>query len=194
MAPIPSADEAESELIRRARQGEELAWERLVRQHQQNVFRLAYLFVGDADEAEDIAQDTFLRAHQALKRFDSSRALRPWLLSIAANLARNRRRSIGRYLHNLRHLARSAARVDDRIEEQSMLALEAHRLWSAVRQLSITDQQVIYLRYFLEMPVEETALAMQSAPGTVKSRLNRALKRLRSVIEHEYPDLKDPIA
>ncbi len=192
MAPFSTSDEGESDLIQRALRGEDAAWETLVHQHQESVFRLTYLFLSDPDEAEDVAQETFLHAHQKLDRFDTDRALRPWLLSIAANLARNRRRSIGRYLNALQRLGRSEVSAQNRIEEQSILALEARRLWSAVKRLGTTDQQVIYLRYFLEMPVEETALAMHSAPGTVKSRLNRALKRLRSVIEQEYPDLMEP--
>lgn len=192
MAPLTAASEPESDLIQRAWKGEDAAWEALVRRHQEGVFRLAFLFLGDADEAEDIAQETFLRAHQALRRFDPDRPFRPWVLSITANLARNRRRSIGRYLHAIQRLGRSDVNDERQLEEYSMLALEARRLWEAVRQLNATDQQVIYLRFFLEMPVDETALAMKTAPGTVKSRLNRALKRLRQVIEQDYPDLKDP--
>jgi RNA polymerase sigma-70 factor (ECF subfamily) len=193
MAPFSTTNDGESDLIQRALRADEAAWEMLVRQHQESVFRLAYLFLGDPDEAEEVAQETFLRAHQRLDRFDTDRMLRPWLLSIAANLARNQRRSIGRYFNTLQRLGRSEASAqNNKIEELSFLALEARRLWSAVRRLGATDQQVIYLRYFLEMPVEETALAMHSAPGTVKSRLNRALKRLRSVIEQDYPDLMEP--
>ena len=62
-----------------------------------------------------------------------------------------------------------------------------------MKQLDHVDQQVIYLRYFLDMSTEETSDAMRIAPGTVKSRLHRALTRLRSVIEDEYPDLKDAL-
>jgi RNA polymerase sigma-70 factor (ECF subfamily) len=68
-----------------------------VRQHQEGVFRLAYLHLEDPEEAADIAQETLLRAFRALHRYDSARPMRPWLLSIAANLARNCRRSLGRY-------------------------------------------------------------------------------------------------
>src|SRR5689334_7811726 len=98
----------ETDWVRRARQGDETAWELLVREHQQAIFRLAYLMLGDASDAEDVAQETFMRAFRALDRFDTSRAARPWLLSIAANLARNRRRSLGRYLQALTRAARIA--------------------------------------------------------------------------------------
>jgi RNA polymerase sigma-70 factor (ECF subfamily) len=84
-------------LVQRVREGDDSAWEKLVQAHQQPVFRLSYLLLGDAADAEDNAQETLLRAWRALDRFDNSRSLRPWLLSIAANLACNCRRSIGRY-------------------------------------------------------------------------------------------------
>ena len=89
-------------LVYRAQQGDAAAWEELVRTHQGTIFRFAYLLVGDADDAEDIAQETFIRAFHALSSFDTTRSLRPWLLRIAANLAQNRRRAAGRYLAALR--------------------------------------------------------------------------------------------
>ena len=79
---------SEADLIARARAGESAAWEALAREHQQAVFRLAYLILGDPADADDVAQEAFIRAYHALDRFDTSRAARPWLLSIAANLAR----------------------------------------------------------------------------------------------------------
>lgn len=84
----------DAELVNATRAGDEAAWETLLRAYQPAVFRLAYLLLGDAD---DVAQETFLRAQKALPRFDIERPLRPWLFRIAANLARNKRRSLGRY-------------------------------------------------------------------------------------------------
>src|SRR5512135_375940 len=80
----------ESDLIGLAVQHDEQAWESLIAAHQQAVFRLAYLFTGDPDEAEDVTQETFVRAFRFISRFDRTRPFRPWLLSITANLARNR--------------------------------------------------------------------------------------------------------
>lgn len=177
----------EADLIRRARDGDDTAYERLVREHQEAVFRLAYLFLGSAADAEDTAQEVFIRAHRALARFDDSRPLRPWLLSITANTARNRRRAFGRYMHALRRMILpepgESAEADSRIEAQA--------LWQAVRRLSAVDQEVIYLRYFLELSVDEAAEAMHVEPGTVKSRLSRALSRLRDVIERDFPLLTE---
>ncbi|MCC6805594.1 MAG: sigma-70 family RNA polymerase sigma factor [Anaerolineae bacterium] len=177
----------EADLIRRARDGDDAAYERLVREHQEAVFRLAYLFLGDADDAEDTAQEVFIRAHRSLERFDESRPLRPWLLSITANAARNRRRAFGRYMHALRRLILPEQSVSVEAER----ALEAQALWQAVRRLSAVDQEVIYLRYFLELSVNEAAEAMNVEPGTVKSRLSRALSRLRDVIERDFPLLSE---
>ncbi|NLX09560.1 MAG: RNA polymerase sigma factor [Chloroflexi bacterium] len=183
----------ESDLIDRARRGDSEAWETVVRQHQTPAFRLAYLLLGDADDAEDVAQEAFLRAFQKLDRFDTRRAFRPWLLSIVANLARNHRRSAGRYLAALRRFYHSEPEQDRTpgVEQGQLQQWEAQVLWQAIRRLRHDDQQIVYLRYFLELPVEEVAEALNIAPGTVKSRLHRALERLRAVIAAEFPLLAE---
>lgn len=184
----------EAELVYRAMQGDLTAWEPLMLAHQEPVFRLAYLFLKDADEAKDIAQETFLRAYRMLRRYDSSRPLRPWLLSIAANLARNRIRSAGRYLAALVRSYRAAPPQALNPEEKSSQHLDAQTLWKAIQRLESSDQQLIYLRFFLGLSVAETAQAMMVAEGTVKSRLNRALTRLRTIIQREFPALQEGIA
>lgn len=179
----------ELELISYARQGDEAAWQALVRNHQEAAFRLAYLFLGDPDQAEDIVQEAFIRAFHALPRFDLTRPFRPWLLSISANLARNHLRSAGRYLTNLRRFWQDQPAPTLNPEAQAAQNWEADLLWQAVRRLRFADQQVIYYRYFLDMPVEETAAALDIPEGTVKSRLHRAVTRLRQVIEKDYQSL-----
>jgi RNA polymerase sigma-70 factor (ECF subfamily) len=181
----------ESTLVRHAANGDAAAWEPLVLAHQEAVFRLSYLLLGDPDDAEDVAQETFLRAWNHLKRFDPTRPLRPWLLSIASNLASNRRRSAGRYLAALTRAFRNEPASADSIEEKSAQHMEASDLWKAVRNLSMPDQQIIYLRYFLDLPVTETAEVLQVAEGTVKSRLSRALERLRGIIKQDFPVLAE---
>ncbi len=173
----------EADLIRRARAGDDAAYAQLVRQHQEAVFRLAYLLLGDPADAEDVAQEVFIRVYKALDRIDDSRPLRPYLLATTSNAVRNRRRALGRYVAALRRLIlpdASPSPDNDR-------ALEAQALWAAIRRLSDTDQEVIYLRYFLELSVDETADALNVEPGTVKSRLSRALGRLRDVIARDFP-------
>lgn len=183
---------SEVNLIDQARRGDQTAWSTLVARHQEAVFRLAYLLLGDPDEAKDTAQEAFIRAFQALDRFDPDRALRPWLLSIAANQARNRRRAMGRYLAALKRvfqsegLALATPGPDDQQQQW-----EARTLWQAIRCLKADDQEIIYLRYFLGLSVAETAEAVGIAPGTVKSRLSRALERLQSVIDEQFPALRE---
>ncbi len=180
----------ESALIRRAANGDATALEPLLLTHQEAVFRLAYLLLGDPDDAEDVAQETFLRAWKYLKRFDDTRPLRPWLLSITSNLASNRRRSAGRYVSALMRAFRYEP-APASVEEKNVQHAESNALWKAVQTLNIADQQIVYLRYFLDMSVTETAEVLNVAEGTVKSRLSRALEKLRKVIKQDFPVLAE---
>lgn len=170
------------------RDGNMDAWEQLVRAHQQSIYRLAYLLLGDADDAEDVAQETFLRAYHALGRFDPERPLRPWLMRITTNLCHNWRRKLGRYMAGLQKMMRSEETVSF-AAHQIEARIEAEMLWKAVRRLRTEDQHVLYLRYFLECSEIETAEVLSVAHGTVKSRQHRALARLRELLQEEYPQL-----
>jgi RNA polymerase sigma-70 factor (ECF subfamily) len=180
---------SDDQLIERARRGDEAAWVSLVDQHQQAAFRLAYLIMGSADEAEDVAQEAFIRAFKSLDRFDAARPFRPWLLGITKNLAYNRHRATRRYLSAVRRLLRAAPEPVVEPAGERSRPYEAEMLWEAVKRLRDVDQEVIYLRYFLELSVEETAETLQVAPGTVKSRLHRALNRLRDVVDKDFSSL-----
>lgn len=185
----------ETALIIRARQGDQAAWIALVADHQEVIFRLAYLILGDPDDAEDVAQDTFIRAYRSLDRFDVRRPLRPWLLRIATNLARNQLRSSGRYWAALSRFGRVDVETQGTVTDQTGTdPAETRALWDAVRRLRQSDQTVIYLRYFLDLSVEETAEALKIAPGTVKSRLHRSLRRLEAVIAKDFPILIEEYA
>jgi RNA polymerase sigma-70 factor (ECF subfamily) len=181
----------ERELIDQARRGDDRAWEELVREHQEAVFRMAYLLLGDALDAEDVAQEAFVRAFRALGSFDVERALRPWLLRIVTNLAHNRRRSIGRYLAALRRVVQAEPAPVAQLGERTSQEWEARTLWEAVRRLTRPEQEVVYMRYFLGLSEAEMASALEVAPGTVKSRLHRAMGRLRAVVDAEFPALRE---
>jgi RNA polymerase sigma-70 factor (ECF subfamily) len=191
-APQLMADPTEADLVRRARRGEAAAWDALARQHGEPVFRLAYLILGDAADAEDMAQEAFIRAYLALARFDETRPLRPWLLSIAANLARNRRRGLGRYWAALQRAFREIPEPYHSPPERAEAA-DARRLREAVMRLRPNGQNIVYLRYFLGLSEAETAAALGIPAGTAKSRLSRALAQLRAIIEADYPDLRDAL-
>ena len=172
--------------LNKANQGDVTAWEHLVRQYQQPVFRLAYLMLGNSEDAEEIAQDVFISAFKSLASFDETRPLQPWLLQITRNLARNKYRSLKRYLTAVQRWWQTEGQIQ---AEREVHQEESHLLWQAVRRLDPAAQEVIYLRYFLELSEAETAVALNIKPGTVKSRLSRARKKLRDVIEKEYPEL-----
>jgi RNA polymerase sigma factor (sigma-70 family) len=178
----------DADLIHRARHGDETAYQTLVEQHQEDVFRLAYLLLGDADDAADVTQETFIRAFRHLERFDAARPPRPWLLGIARNLARNRQRTLRRYLNMVRRLSDGVVETSS-AEMQTQQQWEAQALWQAIRRLDTSDREVIYLRYFLELSVSETAEILNVKDGTVKSRLSRTLRRLRMIIHREFPSL-----
>ena len=171
----------ETELVERARRGDEDAYEELVRAHQGIAFRTAYLVAGSAAEAEDAAQEGFVKAYRALGRFRPGAPFRPWVLRIVANEARNRRRSAGRRAA----LALRAAEEDPSggaapSPEGALLAgEERERLLAAVNALREEERLVIACRYFLELSEDETAGALGVRHGTVKSRTSRALAHLR---------------
>src|SRR5918995_4283341 len=93
---LPAAPPTDRDLVERARRGDHDAYEALVREHEQAAFRVAYVIVGSAADAEDVAQEAFVKAYRALGRFRSGAPFRPWLLRIVGNEARNHRRAAGR--------------------------------------------------------------------------------------------------
>ena len=144
-------------------------------------FRTAYLVVGNAAEAEDAAQDGFVKAYRALHRFRSGEPLRPWLLKIVANEARNRRRaSTRRDALTLRAAAESSSGEAAPSPEAALLDRERREsLVAAVDALPEPQRLVISCRYFLDLSEDETAAVLGVRRGTVKSRTARALDRLR---------------
>jgi RNA polymerase sigma-70 factor (ECF subfamily) len=171
----------DSELIERARHGDVAAFEELVRRHEQPCFRAAYLVCRDADEARDAAQEGFVRAWKALGRFRPGAEPRPWLLQIVVNAARNRRRGAGRRATLAVRYALDRP-TDDSAPSPEAAALAGERrreLLAAVDQLRDEDRLVITLRWFADLGEREMAAALGIPRGTVKSRLSRAMGRLR---------------
>jgi RNA polymerase sigma-70 factor (ECF subfamily) len=182
-ADLHEADLHEVDLIERARRGDVSAFEALVRAHQEIAFRTAWVSSGAADDAEDAAQEAFMKAFAALHRFRAGAQFRPWLLTIVANEARNRRRSAGR------REALALRAPDQTLEsspETTVLATESrHALLNAVNRLPDADREVVSYRYLLELSEAETAAVLGVPVGTVKSRLFRALERLRTLMVTE---------
>jgi RNA polymerase sigma factor (sigma-70 family) len=173
----------ERELVSRARAGDARAYEELVRSHQGIAQRIAFLITRNEAEAEDAAQVGLVKAYTSLSRFDPNRPFRPWLLRIVGNEARNRLRSAARR----RRLELAAGGLEPKVvpsPEADVFTAERRReLLDAVESLREGDREVIGLRYFLDLGEAEMAGVLGVAPGTVKSRLARALGRLRQVLE-----------
>ena len=177
----------ETELVERARRGDLRAWETIVRTHQGIAFRTAYVLTGSAADAEEAAQDGFVKAYRALGRFRRGASFRPWLLRIVANEAHNRRRSAARR-ERLSLRAAAEARPGDAVPspEAALLAREnQEHLLAAVERLSDDHRDAITCRFFLDLTEDETAAALRVRRGTVKSRVSRALERLREELEGE---------
>jgi len=168
--------------VLQAQRGDSRAYEQLVRPHQEIAFRVAYVITRNVADAEDAAQDGLVKAWRALGRFRAGEPMRPWLLKIVANEARNRRRSTGRREHLvLRAAAAPSGEAAPSPEEAALDAEQRARLLGALDELPDAAREVLAYRYLLELTEDETAAALDVRLGTVKSRTNRALERLREV-------------
>jgi RNA polymerase sigma-70 factor (ECF subfamily) len=174
----------EIELVQRAKRGDIGAYEELVRMHQDLAARTAYVITGQSADAQDAVQEALVKAYRALGRFREGSPFRPWLLRIVANEAINRRRSARRQA-NLAVRAAEGRPPDDAVPspEGAALAQEQHRhMVAAVSMLRPEERLVIAYRYWFDLSEAEMAEALGCPRGTVKSRLSRAMARLRDVM------------
>ncbi|MBS1880977.1 MAG: RNA polymerase sigma factor [Actinobacteria bacterium] len=165
----------ERRLVRAAQDGSADAVASLYTAHWRRAHRAAYLVVHDAAAAEDVAQDAFLAAVDALDRFDRRRPFAPWLHRIVVNRALDWARREG-----LRQ------RVEPERSEPWARAAEPElgdELMAALRELPPDQRAVVVLRHLLEYTPGEIATMLELPRGTVNSRLRRALDRLRETIE-----------
>ena len=167
-------------LVRAAQGGDMQAYEELVRRYQDLAFRCAFLVVRNAEDANDVTQDAFVRAFAALPRFRADAAIRPWLLAIVSNQARNHRRSRRRREGLVLRAGEDAPWGDAASAEESVLDRERRaELLAAIEGLREEDREVISLRWFAELNEAEMAALLHRPSGTIKSRLSRAMQRLR---------------
>jgi RNA polymerase sigma factor (sigma-70 family) len=158
-----------------------------VRTYQEVAFRTAYLITGDASEAEEATQEAFVKAYRALGRFRAGARFRPWLLAIVANEARNQHRAAARRAGLFLRVAQEGTTENSHSSpDATVLAAERREeLLEALSGLGEEARWAIGCRYFLGLSEEETAAILGCARGTVKSRLSRALKSLRTEIAKE---------
>jgi RNA polymerase sigma-70 factor (ECF subfamily) len=173
---MSSADERE--LARRVSQGDREAYGELMRHHQGAVFNVAYRVIGDVHEAEDAAQETFIRAYRFFDKYDLDRPLGPWLKRIAVNVSLNRLEA-----------RKSASSLDDEApgpgtdslpgpESQVMTRQHEARLRAELARLPPRYRAVIELRHFQDLSYQQMAHELKRPVSDVKSDLFRARRLL----------------
>jgi RNA polymerase sigma-70 factor, ECF subfamily len=175
---------ADNTWLEQALQGNMDAFTQLVETYQRPVFNLCYRMLGDAQEAEDAAQETFWRAYQGMKKYDPSRSFVTWLLSIAAHYCIDQQRKRKLPMVDIDILpeedAPDPSPNPEKVISKQMENRVLHRL---LDQLQPQDRAAIILRYWYEMSEEEIATTLQLTPSAVKSRLFRARRQLADIYQ-----------
>jgi RNA polymerase sigma-70 factor (ECF subfamily) len=180
---------SDSALIEDCRQGNPAAFDEFVRRFKDRVYRVVYRFVGNHEDAQDVAQEVFIRAYQGMSGFQGRAQAATWLHSIAANLARNRLRDRGRRGRDkVVRLDEARAQREDAAGEWSSAqpnpeeAARGQELERAMQEILSTLPEhyrlVFVLRTFDQLNYDEIAEVAGCPRGTVKSRLNHARKQL----------------
>ncbi len=191
----------DAETVRRARTGDQGAFEQLVLSHQRRTFNVAYRILGDYDEALDLTQEIFIQAHRSLGQFRGEARFGSWLLAIAVNQCRNRLKHWQRRARS-RHDSLSAPVGEEGSELRRELpdpgatafeALESRRVEELVNEeLKHVDEEyrtVLVLRELQGVAYEEIAVMLEVPIGTVKSRLHRGRAELRELLRQRLsPD------
>jgi RNA polymerase sigma-70 factor (ECF subfamily) len=164
-------------LIERCLAGDQTAWEQIVRTHWRKVFNLAYKFVGRHDEAEDLAQDIFLKIFKALHTFDRRANFQTWIISISRNFCIDHYRSVRKERETMARDVDPSTLTPVSRERGPLGQLEQqdlkHLIRLALAELPITLREAVVMRDLKEYSYQEIATALGLPEGTVKSRINR---------------------
>jgi RNA polymerase sigma-70 factor, ECF subfamily len=182
----PNEHPEDAVLVRKAQQGDMDAYESLVRRYQQQVYAVCRRLTGAHQSADDLAQETFIKAYYALDRFDAQWPLYPWLRRIALNAglnylkARKRERPLleGTLGAQRTPFSAPADNPEERLERAEFEA----RFERAVASLAADQRSVFVLRFHESMSYEEISRTLDLPIGTVMSRLNRARQKLKSLL------------
>jgi RNA polymerase sigma-70 factor, ECF subfamily len=169
----------EAVVLKRAQQGDEESFVIVVETYQKPVYNLCYRMLGDPQEAEDAAQETFWRAHQAIQRYDINRSFITWLLSIAAHhcIDRQRKRRLPTYEMDAQPEIDIADHTPD--PENVVSEMEDKEfMQQALSSLNPQDRAVLVMKYWYDLSEKEIATALSLSTSAVKSRLFRARKEV----------------
>jgi RNA polymerase sigma-70 factor (ECF subfamily) len=182
MPPEPIPPDALEALIQRCLQGDQAAWEAIVRQYRRKVFNVAYKFVGRHDEAEDLAQDIFLKIFKSLETFDRRANFQTWLISVSRNLCIDHYRSVRKERETIDREVDTSELAPAAPEPGPIAALEQRDRVMLLRQamaaLPDTLRTAVLMRDIQELSYQEIADRLQLPDGTVKSRINRGRTEL----------------
>ena len=182
----PNVAHGDGSDLRRAQTGDDLAFGRIVAEHEPLVLRTAWRLVGHREDARDIAQEVFLRLHRHLRRIEPDRDLAPWLYRVTVNLGltalrRRRRKPESALEDENRDLAASAGSPE---QERRGEAADARRLLASVLgELSEKERAAVVLRDLEGLDVREVARALGCRRGTVRTHLCRGRLKLRTALE-----------
>jgi RNA polymerase sigma factor (sigma-70 family) len=183
VCPISSRDSAESDdhdLIREFQKGSERAFNELVLRHRQGIFHLAAGMIGNADEAEDITQEVFIKVYNSLGEFRGDSAFYTWIYRITVNLCLNSLR--GRKVRSFFGLDTISATMPTSMstDEPAELRELDERARKAIAELPDKQRAVFILRHFKELPHAEIAQIMNRDVGTIKANYFQAIQKLRA--------------
>ena len=183
-----SADESSAQprdvdaLIERCLDGDQAAWEEIVRLHRRKVFNIAYKFVGRHDQAEDLTQEVFLKLYKSLDTFDRRANFQTWLISVSRNLCIDHYRSVRKEREVVNREIDPAELTPPSNERSAQSILEqrdrVRLLRQALDKLQPTLRTAVLLRDIQELSYQEIAQRLSLPEGTVKSRINRGRTEL----------------
>jgi RNA polymerase sigma-70 factor (ECF subfamily) len=199
----------DQELVRQTLAGDDYAFEMLVERHQQAVYRILYRLLKNRQEAEDIAQETFLRCYRHLAKFDQNRAFAPWLYRIATNLALSRLQRLSKRRFLSWDGPISETQAGDSVQQYDLLSgsgqdrdTDPEAVWErketsreifkALENLKPTDRLIVILRYCEELSCEEIAYIMKARRNNIEVRLFRAKQKLRGTLAWLLDEQKHP--
>ena len=169
---VSTASIGEAGLIQAARDGDEVAFDSLVGPLIAPAYKLAVVMLRDPQEAQDAVQEATLKAWRSLGKLRNDAAIRPWFLTILANQCRSMRRS--RWWSVLR--SEAIQTPHQAVGERHDLSLDLNR---ELARLSATDRSALFLFFYLDLPFQDVARILQISPQAAKSRVHRAVSRLR---------------
>lgn len=173
-------------LVARCQAGETEAFAELVEAYKNEVFTRVYRWVGDKELAEELAQDVFLKAFRSLKKFRSDAKFSTWLFQISLNCCRDFWRSQRRHQlkkHRLQEAQRQEGEVVYTSKQDADLAEDFSKLYVGLNKLPASYQEVLKMRYLLEMPHAEIAEQLGEKLSSIKMRSLRGLLKLRKILE-----------